>query len=228
MSCYNKEKGRDSIKKLLFLYPIEEYMKILDRPNLIQTLNDTIDKRYRQKGYEIYYLVFADKNVYKLQVKDNDRVIKADITFKRHTTPIAKDVYQYPDNNNIEREVGKVDTLVVCGFHAQDCVKRVAEHFYNSGVNTLVDMELTELFGVFSSRYYFDEENYNLANIIEYAEAEIEFLYGNNLPRGMFSLDNLYNEPYYKKNQFKASINRNDIIKLMDENEYHETKQKAL
>jgi hypothetical protein len=224
VSCYNKKKGCDSIKKLLFLYPIEEYMKVLNNPDTIKKLNDTIDKRYRQKGYEVNYLVFEDKDVANLKIDNKDCILKTDITFKTHTTPIEEDVYPYPSNKHIEKELGKVDELVVCGFHSQDCVKRVANHFYNLGVNTLVDLELTELFRVLSSRYYFDEEAYNLANVIEYAEAEIAFLYGEDFPREIFNMDKMYNEPYFKKESFTPTIYRNDILNLMDTNEYHKIK----
>jgi len=199
-------------------------MKVLNDPNTIEKLNDTINRRYRQKGYEVNYLVFEDKNVSHLKTEDKDRIIKTDITFKKHTTPIEKDVYPYPSNKHIEKELGEVDELVVCGFHSQDCVKRIATHFHNLGVDTLVDLELTELFRVLSSRYYFDEGAYNLANVIEYAEAEIAFLYGDNFPREIFNMNKMYNEPYYKKESFTPTIYRNDILNLMDANEYHKTK----
>ena len=39
------------MKKVLFLYPIEEYMQILwkHKPQVYSLLNETIDERYRKK-----------------------------------------------------------------------------------------------------------------------------------------------------------------------------------
>lgn len=197
-------------------------MKILDRPDIMEKLNATIDKRYRKKGYEINYLVFKDRDVAGLEVVETDKIIKTDITFEEHTTPIKKDVYTYPDNKHVEKELGEVNELVVCGFHYNDCVKRVAAHFFNSGIDTLVDVELTELFRFLCSRFYFDEENYNLANMIEYGEAELTFLYGES--RSFFNMDKIYGEPYYKRGCFIPTIKKDEIIDMMEEKEQHKSR----
>ena len=43
-----------------------------------------------------------------------------------------------------------------------DCVKRVAEFALQSGINTLVDLDLTDLFfNVYKQKDYFDMENYS-------------------------------------------------------------------
>ena len=55
-----------------------------------------------------------------------------------------------------------MDELVVGGYHVMDCVKRVAEVALQSGINTLVDLDLTDLFfNVYKQKDYFDMENYS-------------------------------------------------------------------
>ena len=61
-------------KVFLYLYPIKEYASVFNlgdeyydymgykRP--FDVLNETIEKRYRQKGYEIIYALYPDKNIY--------------------------------------------------------------------------------------------------------------------------------------------------------------------
>jgi hypothetical protein len=197
-------------------------MNYLNRPGIIEKMNDVIDKRYRQKGYEINYVIFPDKEVSFLTLKDKDKIIKTDITFKTHTTPIKENEYIYPDISIIASQLGTVDNLVVCGFHASDCVKRVANYFFECNINTLVDIELTEYFTVLAKRFYFHESTYNLANIIEYMKGEDIFLHGNQ--KSYFNIDSLYEEPYYKKDSFTPTIDATYVIDYLENNENKKTR----
>ncbi len=71
-------KGRFTGKKLLFLFPIEEYFQYFTyRPNYVRTielLNDTINKRYRKKGYKLYFALFPDTPLIHINQREEDTI----------------------------------------------------------------------------------------------------------------------------------------------------------
>lgn len=44
-------------------------------------------------------------------------------------------------------QLGEIDTIRIAGFHLWDCVDKLAKRAYERGLKTLVDEDLTELFG---------------------------------------------------------------------------------
>lgn len=166
-------------KVFLYLYPIEEYTKMflfyndklydemgIERP--LPILNDTINKRYRKKGYEIVFALYPDKGLYGIEKYDTDKIIYTDITFSeasavdengnRKTNFIPK----YPNEMFIINQLGNVDKLIVGGYHAMDCVKKVAETALENGIDTLVDLDLTDLFFyLYKLKEYFNKEKYD-------------------------------------------------------------------
>jgi hypothetical protein len=217
-------------KKLLFLYPLEEDMKFLADNSPIEIFQNSINRRYREKGYEINYLIFPDKDLAYLDVYSSDKVILTDITYGEHINSIGKDehgndIYIYPSNNYIQSQLGEVDELIICGFHASDCVKRIAEYFCLKGINVLVDVELTDLFRYHCKSPYFKEDKYNLANIIQYLKVQ-------NMSGGFcettleYNPDNLYGEPYYKKDYFTPTVSVDELLDAMEVNEENRKKQK--
>lgn len=166
-------------KVFLYLYPIEEYTKMflfyndklydemgIERP--LPILNDTINKRYRKKGYEIVFALYPDKELYGIEKYDTDKIIYTDITFSeasavdengnRKTNFIPK----YPNEMFIINQLGNVDKLIVGGYHAMDCVKKVAEVALENGIDTLVDLDLTDLFfNLYKQKEYFNKEKYD-------------------------------------------------------------------
>ncbi|MDD3896216.1 MAG: hypothetical protein PHP49_04240 [Bacilli bacterium] len=164
-------------KVFLYLYPVREYSDVIYKAtnyddlglqNPFEVLNECIQKRYRQNGFEIIFIMYPDKEIYGIDVKQDDKVLYTDITFKE---AIGYDIegnkkevtdIKYPSEEDIFNKVGKVDRIVIGGYHHSDCVRRVAEYFNERGINTLVDLDLTDLF---FNRYYeddFDIENYDL------------------------------------------------------------------
>lgn len=160
-------------KVFLYLYPIKDFAdqfvhfidstddrltdyEKLQRHDPFDALNDTIDKRYRKKGYKVIYAIYPDKEVFDLEVKPEDGVIYTDITF--HDV-VAN--FEYPNEQYLIAQIGYVDELVVGGYHAMDCVKRVAEKALENGINTLVDLELTDLFFHLHKEKYFNREVYS-------------------------------------------------------------------
>lgn len=166
-------------KVFLYLYPIKEFAStfLLSDESLYDTwhilkpmpiLNETIDRRYRQKNYQVIFVMFPDKKIYGLDKKEEDKIIYTDTLFldinaydergneKKNFIP------KYPDEDKIIEKLKDVDKLVIGGYHANDCVKKVAEKSLERGIDTLVDLDLTELFfQVYKKEEYFDMENYN-------------------------------------------------------------------
>ena len=161
-------------KVFLYLYPIKEFAsvfvpyvgiddnKMTDSEKMIRAdpfkvLNDTIDIRYRKKGYKVVFAIYPDKDIYGIEIKPNDLVVKTDITFKH-----MRENFTYPNEEKLVDILGNVDELVVGGYHIMDCVKRVAEVAYERGINTLVDSDLTDLFfNLYNQKDYFDKEIYD-------------------------------------------------------------------
>ena len=158
-------------KVFLYLYPIKEFVSPFvprvssnhDKLNdyeigkIFEVLNDVIDKRYRKKGYKVVFVLYPDKNIYGVELKSNDIVIKTDITFND-----VKSNYKYPNEKYLIQQIGTVDELVVAGYHVMDCVKRVAKIALASGIDTLVDIDLTDLFfNLYKRKEYFNEEIYD-------------------------------------------------------------------
>ena len=166
-------------KVFLYLYPIKEFAStfLLSDESLYDTwhilkpmsiLNETIDRRYRQKDYQVIFVMFPDKKIYGIDKKEEDKIIYTDTLFldinaydergneKKNFIP------KYPDEDKIIEKLKDVDKLVIGGYHANDCVKKVAEKSLERGIDTLVDLDLTELFfQVYKKEEYFDMENYN-------------------------------------------------------------------
>ncbi|MBQ9297492.1 MAG: hypothetical protein IJ223_00390 [Clostridia bacterium] len=166
-------------KVFLYLYPIKEYTEMfllrndklydewkVKRP--LPVLNSTINKRYREKGYEIVYALYPDKEIYGIELIEGDKIIYTDITFSEASAydenGNIKNEYvpKYPSEKHLLEQIGKIEELVVGGYHAMDCVKRVAEYALKNGINALIDLDLTDyFFNVYKQKDYFKEEEYS-------------------------------------------------------------------
>ena len=153
-------------KAFLYLYPIEEYMDFFlsneddygeyNVPYCLHVLNECINKRYRMKGYEIIYALFPNKEVYGLDFYKGDRLIYTDILFEEFGKK-----GMYPCNFLI-KQLENIDKLVIGGFHYSDCVKKLGEAALRNGIDTSVDLDLTDLFfNLYKENDYLDMEYYN-------------------------------------------------------------------
>ncbi|MEK7598213.1 MAG: hypothetical protein AAB487_00575 [Patescibacteria group bacterium] len=140
------------MRSFLFLYPIRAYidqeLPAFNRQLILERLNAIINARYRQNGYQIYWLLFgAEHNPEepdfallepRIKIHDADRVISAGLSLKRHRRRI------YPSPKKILSRLDLASELVVGGFHQDDCVKRIARQAYNNGLKVFVDEDTTD------------------------------------------------------------------------------------
>ena len=172
-------------KIFLYLYPIQEYNRFFELPkeylheigreNPFKILNECIQKRYREKGYQIVYAIYPNKNIYGISPLSNDKIIYTDVTFdqasgynKDGSEKQDKDI-KYPSERYLIEQLEDFDEIVIGGFHFCDCVKRVAEYCYQYGISTLVDLDLTDLFfNIYHKKDYFKIDEYNPQNYKNY------------------------------------------------------------
>jgi hypothetical protein len=214
-------------KVFLYLYPIFEYQRIfilsdkyyannnVEHPLIV--LNDCIKQRYKDKGYEVIIANYPDKEIYGISNSNIYRVIETDVAFKDASgyredgseKPIEE--VKYPSEQYLLEQVGCVDEIIIGGYHAGDCVKKVAEHFYNSGVNTMIDIELTDFLFHLYKQPYFKKELYNPANYKQYSIA-LGLEYGESMEEIIAQLDKQYKSPIYKFDAYQPTIELEEIL----------------
>lgn len=149
------------MKEFAFLYPIPEYIDFeiknhgwheqggLEnfKKKYGDTLNKCIDLRYRQNGFEINFVNFDNHSISEVvNVQVSDRIIKADIDYKTHTTEQPDGTFLYPNPDHILDQLPRSKTLTIGGFHMWDCVEKLAKRAYERELDVLVDEDLTEFF----------------------------------------------------------------------------------
>jgi len=141
MDAADSDEEREEIRKEAVAHIRAEYRKLYGN-----TLNECINTRYRENGYAISYAVFDGSPISDvIDLRDSDKTIEVGLNFKTHTTKQADGKFPYPDNDYILDQID-ADTLRIAGFHAWDCVDKLAKRSYECGLDTLVDEDLTELF----------------------------------------------------------------------------------
>lgn len=190
-------------KVFLYLYPIEEFSKTFffgndfyDENNIkrpFEVLNETIQKRYRDKGYQVVFALYPDKEFFGVIPQHNDKVIYTDITFKDASgyyedgTKKSETEIKYPNEQLLINQLGNVDELVIGGYHAQDCVKRVGEVALNNGINALIDLDMTDLFfNLYRQDDYFKIDSYSPARFKSYM-IEKSSRYGQEFAENLFN-----------------------------------------
>lgn len=203
-------------KVFLYLYPIEEYTKkfilsddrLYDEWNIknpMPIINECIQKRYREKGYQVVFALYPDRDIFRIIPSIEDKIIYTDITFKEASAydENGKEkkncIPKYPNEQLLLQQLGSVDELVIGGYHAQDCVKRVGETALNIGINTIVDLDMTDLFfGLYKQVDYFNIEEYSPQRYKEYFYRKASW-YGEDFVKRQFNRN--YSSPVYGFNE---------------------------
>lgn len=173
-------------KVFLYLYPIKEYASMFlfhndilyDEQNVkrpLPILNKCIQKRYRDKGYQVIFALYPDKEIFGIVPKEEDKIIYTDILFSENSAvdengKTKKDFTpKYPNEQLLIKQLGDIEELVIGGYHFADCVKRVGEMALAIGINTIVDLDLTDMFfNLYKQEDYFNIEEYNPNKYKEY------------------------------------------------------------
>lgn len=173
-------------KVFLYLYPIKEYANMFlfhddnlyDKWNVkrpLPILNKCIQKRYRDNGYQVVFALYPDKEIFGIIPKERDKIIYTDILFSENSAidengQEKKDfVPKYPNEQLLIEQLGDIEELVIGGYHFSDCVKRVGEMALAMGINTIIDLDLTDLFfNLYKQEDYFNIEEYNPNKYKEY------------------------------------------------------------
>lgn len=191
----------------LYLYPIEEFIKVFNydsQENSLLVLEECIKKRYRDKGYQVVFALYPDKHIFGVKPQTNDKIIYTDISFIEATTVKNDKTYNYPNEKFLLNQLGAVDNLIIGGFHAQDCVKKVAEAAMNLGIYVLVDLDLTDFFfHLYKDKNYFKVEeyspqrykNYLLGKMNRYGDDFAERIFNRNYQSSVYGFDDVV----YKK-----------------------------
>lgn len=207
-------------KVFLYLYPIKEYTEMFlfddetyDEWNVkrpLPILNDCIEKRYRNNGYEVVFALYPDKDIFGINIKPEDRIIYTDVLFKEASAfdenkNIKKDfIPKYPNEQLLLNQLGDVDKLVVGGYHAQDCVKRLGEAALDIGIDTIIDLDMTDFFfHLYKQEEYFKIEeydpkrykNYHISKAQRYGESFAESLFNKTYSSAAYG----FNEENQKK-----------------------------
>ncbi|MFH1607868.1 MAG: hypothetical protein ABIA78_01930 [archaeon] len=148
------------------------------RPHYSRILNKCIDKRYREKGFKINWVIFKDHTISNvIDVQDGDIIIEADIDFRTHTTKRVDGTYQYPNNDFILNHIGDSSLVRIAGFHRWDCVDKLAKRAYERKNSVLVDEDLTEMFyGRFKDKN-FRVDKYPTYNPRQFDTKEDDYLF---------------------------------------------------
>ena len=198
-------------KVFLYLYPIEEYSNVFnfedeyyDKNNIrrpFEVLNETIQRRYRDNGFKVVFALYPDKKIFGILPKQEDRIIYTDVPFTKasgYNSDGSRKAYNeitYPNEQELLSQLGNIDELVIGGYHANDCVKRVGEVAISNGINTLIDLDMTDLFfNLYKQDDYFDLESYDPNRFKSYMLKQMN-KYGDDLAERMFNR-NYYSSVY--------------------------------
>lgn len=179
-------------KVFLYLYPIAEYTKMflfsndevydaMSIPRPLPLLNECLQKRYRDKGYQVVFALYPDKYIFGITPKSEDKIIYTDVTFAEASAYDSEGnlknnfIPQYPNEQFLLNQLGHIDELVVGGYHFSDCVKRVGETALNMGIPTTIDLDLTDLFfSLYKYKEYFRSDEYDPQRYKKYWEQKLE------------------------------------------------------
>lgn len=160
-------------KVFIYLYPIKEYTEMFlsstekNTKIPLSILDECIDKRYRENGYQVIFALYPDKNIFGITRKPEDKIIYTDVLFEEASAidsngQLKKNFKpKLPNDIALLRKIGFVDKLVIGGYHNNSCVERLGETALSLGIDTLIDVDMTDLFfNLHKQKDYFKIEEY--------------------------------------------------------------------
>lgn len=146
------------MKLVLILFPIQPYIdhpiyparSPAEKGEYAIVYQQLIAKRY--PDFQRVWVMFSEPESLEkpdlsqlwpgIEIKKNDIVIPAGITFEHHC---QKKIY--PDPATILAACPEpIKKLIIGGFHFYDCVEKLAEFSYRKGIDVLADDDLSEYF----------------------------------------------------------------------------------
>ncbi len=152
----------------LFAYPQDIFftMPFKWADEKIVTLGDAIDKRYRAQGWQVGFVTYDNwgiaarlpRSASDLHITDGQEVYddKKEGVIKR----IFDDQPAWPTPERIIAKLPRVQKLRVGGFHEGSCVEMIAKAAYDSGIDTMVDEALTNLYLAIKPEDNFDANSF--------------------------------------------------------------------
>ncbi|MBN2095067.1 MAG: hypothetical protein JW727_03385 [Candidatus Aenigmarchaeota archaeon] len=148
------------MKQYLFLFPVQPFVdQCLDWSKNFQSngynanhIGRIIDERYRKKDYAINWIMFEsiwDRSEPDMtgisphvDLRPEDYPILSGVTWGEHVGYRAR-----ADSEYVLGQLPKNTTsLVLGGFHLEDCVDSLAKEIHNAGVEVKVDEDTTDAF----------------------------------------------------------------------------------
>ncbi len=153
----------------LFLFPAQIYIELLIankwinsvgmEQTVLRRLNEIIDKRYRQKDYRIFWLMFCLDEIARdkpnttgicpaVKISPKDQIISCGVT-QDETIVDREDLrpsIRFDPANVIAQLPTTVADLKIGGYHQWDCVNRMAQATHEQGLPTLVDEDTTDFY----------------------------------------------------------------------------------
>ena len=102
---------------------------------------------------------------------------------------------KYPNEQLLIKQLGNIEELIIGGYHFSSCVKRVGETALNMGINSVVDLDLTDLFfNLYRQEEYFNLKEYNPENFKRHM-IKYNLSYGEEFALKRFNF--VYSSPVY-------------------------------
>ena len=185
----------------MFLYHDDKLYDEWKVKGHLPILNECIQKRYRDNGYQVVYVLYPDKDIFGIIPKEEDRVIYTDILFSENIAidengKEKKDFKpKYASEQLLIKQLGDIEELVIGGYHFSDCVKRVGEAALKMGINTVIDLDLTDLFfNLYKQEDYFNLKEYSPEKF-KRQMMKYDLRYGEEIALEQFNL--VYSSPVY-------------------------------
>lgn len=106
--------------------------------------NSCVDRRYRQDGFGINWVVFKGSEVSSVvDLIAGDRILEADVSYEVH---VKEKRYANTDFILDQLDQKSLGHLRVAGFHMFDCVEKLAKRAHERKMDILVDEDLTNFF----------------------------------------------------------------------------------